>query len=294
MKNTIISKFKNYKSTNPENVILWDWLNDNSYKSDVEYIRAIDDKTEINRLKSNLPTIAPSGTFSKRGSSYLIKHSGFICIDIDSGDNPSITDFKDLRNQLSNILNVAYSGLSVSGKGVFCLIPILHTNKHKEHFEALKICFEKLDIIIDKACSDVSRLRGYSYDEDAYFNENAIVFNQVFEYKFDTSKLPENKIIQRDYKNENNTYARVMKIATQINNCNIDITKEYIQWFQVGCSLANEFGEEGREIFHLVSQNHPKYHPETCDRKYSECLRGGYTDISIGTFFHWAKEYGIS
>jgi len=294
MKNTIISKFKNYKATNPENIILWDWLNDDSYKGDVEHIRTISDKTERKRLKSNLPTIAPSGTFTKRGASFLIKHSGFICIDIDSGDNPSITDFKDLRNQLSNIVNVAYSGLSVSGNGVFCLIPILHTDKHKEHFEALKICFEKLGIIIDKACSDVSRLRGYSYDEDAYFNEDAIVFNQVFEYKFDTSKLPENKIVEKTYRNKNTTHERVMKIVTQINSSNIDITEEYNQWFQIGCSLANEFGEEGRQIFHLVSQNHPSYNSDVSDRKYSECLRGDYTDISIGTFFHWAKEYGIS
>ena len=293
MKNTIISKFNSYTSTNPEDICLWDWLNDDTYKQEVESIRSIDDKTERNRLKSKLPTITPSGTFTKRNSNCLIKHSGFICIDIDSGDNPNILDFCNLRDQLKNITNVAYSGLSVSGKGVFCLIPILYPDKHKEHFKALEKCFERLGIIVDKACSDVSRLRGYSYDKDAYFNENAVMFNEVFEYKFKTSKLPENKIITKAITNTKSTYDKVMRIATMINNSCIDITKNEEQWFRIGCCLANEFGDEGREIFHLVSQHHTKYQKEDCDNKFSHCLQASYSEINIGTFFHHAQEYGF-
>ena len=293
MKNTIISKFNSYTSTNPEDICLWDWLNDDTYKQEVESIRSIDDKTERNRLKSKLPTITPSGTFTKRNSNCLIKHSGFICIDIDSGDNPNIFDFCNLRDQLKNITNVAYSSLSVSGKGVFCLIPILFPDKHKEHFKALKICFEKLGITIDKACGDVSRLRGYSYDKDAYFNENPVMFNEVFEYKFETSKLPENKIITKAITNTKSTYDKVMRIVTMINNSSIDITKDEEQWFRIGCSLANEFGDEGREIFHLVSQHYPKYHEEACNNKFSYCLKAGYSEINIGTFFRHAQEHGF-
>lgn len=293
MRNTIVSKFKNYKSTNPENISLLDWLKDTSYKKDVEYIRTVTNKEERNKLKSNLPTITPSGIFSKRNISGLIKHSGFICIDIDSGDNPNITDFFNLRNQLGNIVNVAYSGLSVSGNGVFCLIPIKFPDKHKEHFQALRICFERLGIIIDKACADVSRLRGYSYDSNAYFNENAEIFHEVYEYRFDTSKLPNNKIIEIKNSDEENTYNKVANVIAKINESGIDITKEYSQWFQIGCALANEFKEDGREFFHKVSLYHPKYHPESCDNIYSKCLEGNYTDIQIGTFFYWAKEYCV-
>lgn len=293
MKNTIVSRFKNYQSTHPENINLWDWLNDDSYKNEVDFIRSINDKIERNKIKSSLPAILPSGIFTKRRADCLVKHSGFICIDIDSGDNPDIIDFCGLRDRLKNITNISYSGLSVSGNGVFCLIPILFPEKHKEHFKALEVCFKKIGVVIDKACSDVSRLRGYSYDKDAYFNENAVMFNEVFEYKFDASRLQENKIKERSNSNEESTYGKVLKVVNQINQSGVDITEKYNQWFQIGCSLANEFGEEGRGFFHIVSQYHPKYHPESCDRKFSECLQGNYADIGIGTFFHWAKEYGV-
>ena len=293
MKNTIVSLFRNYKSTIPENTNLWDWLKNDSYSKDVEYIRQINDKKERNVLKSNLPCITPSGIFLKRTVSGLIKHSGFICIDIDSDDNPNISDFNQLRDQLKNIINVAYSGLSVSGKGVFCLIPILYPEKHKEHFEALKICFKNLGIIIDKSCGDISRLRGYSYDKDAYFNENAEMFNKIFEYKFDTSYLQKNEIIEKSFQNGEDSFKKVQKILDKIKNRKVDITKNNNQWFNIGCALANEFGERGREIFHTVSQYYPNYQQSECDTTFSNCLKGNYSDIGIGTFFHWAKKYGL-
>ena len=294
MKNIIISKFKNFKSNEPTNISLLDWLIDETYKESVIKIRAISEKEEITRLKSQLPCVTISGLFTIRKADSLVKHSGYICVDIDGKDNPHLKDYKQVRDELRKIKNIAYLSLSVSGNGVFCLIPINFPEKHKEHFEALKIQFSNIGITIDKACSDVSRLRIYSYDEEAYFNEEAIVFNQVFEYKFDIPKLPENEIIERTFSNDESTYSKVLKVVNQINNSGIDITEEYSQWFQIGCSLANEFGEDGRELFHIVSQYHPKYHVESCDNFYSNCIQGNYSNIGIGTFFHWAKEYHLN
>ena len=184
-------------------------------------------------------------------------------------------------------------GLSVSCRGVFGLIPIRFPEKHKEHFEALKVAFSKLGIVLDKACSDVTRLRIYSYDKDAYFNENAVMFNEIFEYKFDTSYLPKNEIIENSSQNNEDTFKKVQRILNEIENTGIDITKNYNQWFNIGCALANEFGEEGREFFHVTSRNHNKYHPESCDNLYSTCLERKYSEIGIGTFFHWAREYDL-
>jgi hypothetical protein len=287
MRNTYVSKFKNYKDVNPEVVTLWDFLHDHTRKSDVEYIRSLKDKSEQNLLKKDLPAITPSGTFSTRKTSGLLQHSGFICIDIDKGDNPMITDFEKLRNDLTKINNIAHVSISVSGKGVFALIPIKFPEKHKEHFEALKKCFEKLEIILDKACGDITRLRGYSYDENAYFNENAVVFDQFLEYKTQKKYKGISSVKRRGQFNDK-TRMKVMRIVDKLNNSSTDITENYQQWFQIGCALANEFGEEGRDIFHLVSQNHPKYHPDTCDSFFTNCLERKY-DYNIGTFFHWAE-----
>lgn len=295
MKNTYISKFKNYMSPIPEATIsLWDWLNDDSLKKDVEFIRTVKNKDERSQLKSKLPGVTVSGTFTQRKASCLIKHSEFICIDIDSKENPSVTNFEELKNKLKNILNVAYCGISVSGQGVFCIIPIKYPEKHKEHFEALKMCFDKLGIIIDKSCADVSRLRGYSYDPNAYFNENPEMFFQYFDYrKSIENRLSEDSNSQIEINaSENFTKRKVMEIINKIQKTSIDITEKYEQWFQIGCALANEFGEEGREMFDLVSQNHPKYHPDVVDSKFSDCLNSPYS-YYIGTFFHWAEEYGL-
>lgn len=288
MRNIIVSKFLNYKSTVPTSVYLWDWLHDNTCKDFVCKIRTMSDKDEIRRLKSQLPCITPSGKFKLRNANALIEHSGFICIDIDGGDNLHLNDFAKVRDELKKIKNISYVALSVSGKGVFCLIPIKFPEKHKEHFEALKIQFSNIGITIDKNCGDVSRLRGYSYDENAYFNEKAVVFEQFFEYK--SKKIPKriSSTIKGNRFNEKTTHSKVMRIVNKLNDTSTDITKNYEQWFQIGCALANEFGEEGRDVFHLVSQNHPKYSFETCDQFFANCLERRY-DYRIGTFFHWAE-----
>ena len=296
MKNTHISKYKNVRSTFPETISLWDWLNDNSLKNEVNYIRSIDNKEDYQREKSKLPCATLSGLFkdNERNVKGLTSHSGYICIDIDGNDNKGITDFKKLRDEIKNVINIAYSGLSVGGKGVFCLIKIKYPEKHKEHFEALKICFEKVGIIIDKACSDITRLRFYSWDDDAYFNEEAVEFEQIYEFR----KIIEKSLSITPYKklsnngSENATKNRVVKIISRISASSIDITENYEQWFQIGCSLANEFGEEGREFFQLVSQNYPKYHSEATDRLFNQCIEKSYS-YKIGTFFHYAEQYGL-
>jgi hypothetical protein len=291
MRNTIISKFKNFKDVNPEEVILWDYLHDFTYKNDVENIRKIESKAERSRLKSQLPAITPSGNFSKRKTSGLINHSGFICIDIDSGDNPEIIDFEKLRDDLTKISNVAFASISVSGNGVFAIIPIQFPDKHKQHFEALKKCFEKLGIILDKACGDITRLRCYSYDENAYFNENAVVFEQFFEYKSEVIPKRISSNIKGNQNNGNTTHNKVISVVTRLNNSSIDITETYEHWFQIACAFANEFGEEGRDIFHLVSQNSPKYHSGECDRLFTNCIAAGYS-YGIGTFFRLVQQSG--
>lgn len=290
MRNTIVSKFKNFKDVNPKDVSLWDWLHDDTYKAEVEFIRKTTSKSDRAFLKSDLPAITPSGVFSKRNASSLVKHSGFICIDVDAGDNPSINNFKQLRDELTKISNIAYVSISVSGNGVFALIPIQFPEKHKEHFEALKKCFEKLGITLDKACGDITRLRGYSHDVDAYFNENAVVFKHVIENK---SKEKVSKVeLNKKKKTLKNTNSKIIETINKVINSGIDLTEKYEQWFQIGCALASEFGEDGREMFNLISQNHPKYSSESCNSFYSKCIQNSY-GYSIGTFFYWVEQYGF-
>jgi hypothetical protein len=176
--NIEVSCFANYDTpSNPKLVNLLSWLKSDKYRSAVERIRSITDKTERDAIKSTLPAITPSGIFTYRSANHLVKHTGFIQFDIDLKGNESIGNFNELREQVSRIKNVAYCGLSVSGTGFWGLIPIAHPNKHTSHYRAIQEKFVRLGINIDPAPKSIASLRGYSFDQAAYFNHNAIALN---------------------------------------------------------------------------------------------------------------------
>ena len=175
--NIEISCFANYDTpNNPKSVNLLSWLKSEKYRSRVEIIRSIKDKVERDSIKATLPAITPSGTFTYRSIKNLVKHSGFVQIDIDLKGNESIGNFGDLKEQISKIKNVAYCGLSVSGGGFWGLIPIAYPSRHDLHLKAIQDAFMTFGIVIDPAPKSIASLRGYSFDPEAYFNHNATTF----------------------------------------------------------------------------------------------------------------------
>lgn len=289
-----VSHFKNYLSKIPDkDVNLFDWLQSKEHQKEIEKLRTITNKEERNKIKAMLPCITPSGLFSERKVDGLIVHSGYICLDIDAKENPAVSNFNELKAEIKNIVNIAYCGLSVSGNGLFCILPIKHPEKHKQHFEALKMCFESLNIIIDKSCADVSRLRGCTYDDHPYFNTDAIEFDRTLDFSKSVKKSNNHKRTGKQVnKRLDEGKNPLMRIISKIEETQTDITGDYHQWFQIGCALANELGEEGRELFHVVSSQSNSYKEHKTDNQYSSCLEHAY-DYSIGTFFHWAAEAGI-
>lgn len=283
-----ISCFANYLSTEPKNINLLVWLNSKKYWAKVEKIRTTRDEKRKKYLKSQLPAITPSGIFSKRDSESLLKHSGFIQFDIDFKDNTHISNYGELKQQISNIKEVAYCGLSVSGKGYWGLIPISDPTKHQQHFEALILNFKNLGITIDKSCKDVSRLRGYSFDDEAYFNHSANKFYGIITKE--VKKIPRNK--QFSISNSASTKNKVEKYLNIIQEKGIDITGDYNTWFSIGCAFANEFGESGREYFHIVSKMSDKYEYARTDKDYNRWLKKEHS-YSIATFFHFCKIHNI-
>jgi hypothetical protein len=112
-----------------------------------------------------------------------VRHSGFLQFDIDLGDNLNVGNYPELKQLICQSPNVAYCGLSVSGTGVWGLIPIAHPDKHGQHFDFIKAWFGKSNIKIDDKPRNVASLRGYSYDPDSYFNHNATPLTRFVEDK---------------------------------------------------------------------------------------------------------------
>lgn len=285
--NVYVSCFKNYNSPdNPLQVNLLDWLNSEELMQKVDLIRSLANKDQQNEVKATLPAITPSGTFSYRSENHLIKHSGLIQFDIDYKDNMDITNYPELKNQISKIKNVAYCGLSVSGTGLWGLIPIAYPEKHREHFEALKRNFKCIGIVIDGKPKNVASLRGYSYDKEVYFNHSAEIYTQVY--------IQPNPLHQgyKIHQNSTDTQKLVEACITKIAENRIDITGNYQCWFEIGCSLSNEFGESGRRYFHIVSQYYPHYKHIDTDKQFTDCLKYTYK-FTIATFFNYCKAHNI-
>jgi VirE-like protein/primase-like protein len=287
--NVTVSCFKNYRTpNNPKKVNLLAWLRSAKHREAVLHIRNIADRKEKNKLKAYLPCITPSGVFSSRSKQGLVKHTGIICLDIDKKENQHILNFETLIFELQKIRNITYCGLSVSGEGWFLLIPIESTKDHEKHFDALSLeLWHRWSIKLDKACRDVSRLRGYSYDPNAYFNHKAVPHKLPKSVTTTANLSPKIKDGTTCSPGE-----KFYKLFQEIRNRKLDLTSTYHAWFEIGCSLANELGANGRSFFHELSQFNPGYSKKECDRQFDYCLRGHY-NYSIGTFYLHCKNMGI-
>lgn len=278
--NHIISGYANYHDTTPVDVNLLSWLTSSKYKNEVLAIRKNEDKKQRDRIKATLPAITPSGIFSERKADGLIKHSGFIQFDIDN-----ILDVQGTRKKITSLSEVAYLGLSVSGRGLWGLIPIAEPDHHKQYFEFIQKAFLSMGIKVDTSCKDVSRLRGYSYDPHAYFNHSATTLNKSYRQKKITRKS--------HFKADSGHFEadRIEYCLNEINARDIDLTANYNDWFAIGCSFAS-LGEAGRPYFHAVSQNYDRYNATETDKQFDKCLKSAKAN-DLSTFFGKCKAAGI-
>lgn len=284
--NNKISLFRNYRDTTPAlDITIQDFCGNivsDDYRNEVLAVRDLTEKADRDRIKSTLPAVTISGTFSpSRANANLKQHSGWICLDFDQKGNPDITDWPALRNALAGFANVLFAALSASGKGVFLIIPILYPEYHLEHFLSLEIDFASIGLTVDKACKDVSRLRGISFDPDAVINPRAETYRKYYQAAQ----------VKRTYPTMNGT-ERIDLLIKKLINAGVDITTDYSDWFELGRALANVYGESGRGYFHQLSQFYPDYKHAECDKQYSACLRspGKATEATI---FELAKKSNI-
>lgn len=86
----------------------------------------------------------------------------------------------------------------------------------------------------------------------------------------------------------------VEEIIQQIEEKQIDLASAYSDWRNIGFALADEFGEEGRDYFHRISQFYSDYSPPECNRQFDACLSSKGQGVSLKTFFYHAKQAGVS
>ncbi len=281
-----VSIYKNVKDTNGTTVDLFNVLTTDRWRHLSDKVRAEQDKKKRDKLKQQLPAFTPSGIFKdcQRTEEGLIKHSGYMCIDIDGDDNPNIADWQAVVFELGKLPQVAFAARSVSGNGVFAVIPIKYPSRHKEHFKAFQKSFAKRGLVIDPKCGNLSRLRFYSYNEHYYINKKAEPYIHLYKEPImpTTNYMP-----AACHPNESDVDTLVREIVAS----GINIVPDYNAWFNVASALSNV--ANGRELFHRISQmDASKYNYKKCDKQFDGIKPG--KGITINTLFYIAKNYGIA
>lgn len=279
---TKISLYRNVNDKIGTPASLWQVVTSDKWREVVNRVRSEANKERRNKLKKDLlPAFTASGTFKPelRKKEGLIKHSGYICIDIDSEDNPKIIDWPAFVLQLGNLQETAFAGLSVSGNGAFALIPISDPSNHELHFKAIEEDFLSYGIIIDPKCKDVNRLRFCSYNKHPYINKQAKVYTRKYRQR--------QRLVESTF-HSNGT--DVEELVNEIIRSGVNIVPNYEAWFNVGASLANV--HNGRELFHRISQLDPaKYNRKDCDKQFDKMKPG--KGINVNTLFYIAETHGI-
>lgn len=241
--------------------------------------------------KWNLPCISVSARFNKIRSLNDIKEKlPFICLDIDryskkrkKASNDCI-DMLLVKEMFINHPSCYYTGFSLSGENLMAIFILSEKDKLNEYFNMLKERLSLRGVNIDVSCSDYTRLRFFNYDSEAYYNPNAKPL-----------KLPVKKVYKpNNIKigiNQKSDLKKVQSIIEVINRTNIDITGLYEDWIKIAASLNNAFGEQGRAMFHEISNKYSDYDYKKCDKKFDQCKKMNNT--TLGSLFMIASDHGV-
>jgi len=295
MLNTPISIFPHARSVAPSTATLRDFLRSGSNHLDlITRIRTEQEKEARSELKKQLPAATVSGTFSERNQAGLIAYNGLVCMDFDGDTNPDHTPAQ-MKAILADFDAVAYAALSVSATGVFCIIPTNLTDhaQHPRVCDFLRTVFMRSGLLADPSCKDITRLRFVSYDPEPYYNPVVEIFDAV-RFLADLKEREKRALKPASAADPDDRIRWKVEqyLNAQESGCN-DVTEQYNDWMRIGFALASEFGADGENYFHRVSQFHPKYEYTSVSAKYAELLRNGGGSIRIGTFFYIMNQHGI-
>lgn len=302
-----VSYFSNVNDVTPKETDLINWLKDTINPPESIKKLVLKYRDSFSRKdKEKIPCITVSATFkSKRNLNNIKEKTGLICIDIDrfskkkKAKSNDCVDMNLVKEKFMTHPSCLYVGYSCSGDGVYAIFKI---NPEVEIINYFNYFLERLNSIglnIDESCKDYTRLRFFSFDEEAYLNVDAKILNiQSFDKEKEIKKEEIKEVYQpiSDEKRKKarevvDNFTKAKKIEELVLSTRTDITQSYDDWVKVGAGLFNEFGEDGREIFHNISSMNDGYKCEECDKKYNQCK--GMTKIKFNTFLHIASSYGV-
>lgn len=254
------------------------------------------------------------GLFDYRAKAKIKEYVPVFAFDIDS-----VQDEKEYEELTAKLRKWKYSFLvmpSISGVGIrFMVVADCCKKNHNEYIslvakeasthlgiklrsdirEGLKLAgLNKKQI--DEHLENVAHLDDKTLDYSRFWFYSGLERNEIYLNKKSAiwrKAKPQSKS-EKDYPYNFTQEDKANYLVKKIEQTNIDITSGVVDWFKIGCSLADEFKESGRSLFHAVSKYHKDYVYKKCDSEYDRCLAKTHRNtISIATFFKFCKDYGV-
>ena len=295
------------------------------WKPYVQYLRAMRKEygskakqmPEYIKTKKKLPGATLSGLFAlyeddsltnpgqrvmvSRRESHLQQHTGWLAIDIDLHDNLQITDFESIFKIARFRPEIGLLMRSCSGTGYFGLVRLAYPERHKDQFKALLKEYAAIGIMLDKACSNIGRVRFASWDdpEHIYINENVVPYKGLEEDQSQLVYLASRQAYRSnhanvDYQVEGNSnfweqrmvQDRLIEVIVQelVGN-HRNITESYDEWVKAGWALRSH--PYGLDLFHQLSRCSSKYNEAQTNLKWQQL--GSSQTVTYNYLIHACK-----
>ena len=236
-----------------------------------------------------------------RRESHLKQHTGWLAIDIDLADNMQMSNFENVRMICRFRPEIALLMRSCSGSGYFGLVRLAYPERHKEQFKALLKDYAAIGITLDKACSNIGRVRFASWDdpEHIYINENVVPYKGLEGEQSQLVSLASRQTYRSQHENEgyraedNSNFweqqraqDRLIEVIVQelVGN-HRNIAESYDEWVKVGWALRSH--PYGIHLFHQLSRCSSKYNEAQTNLKWQQL--GNSQTVTYNYLVHACK-----
>ena len=236
-----------------------------------------------------------------RRDSHLQQHTGWLAIDIDLADNMQMSNFDNVRMICRFRPEIGLLMRSCSGSGYFGLVRLAYPDRHKEQFKSLMKDYAAIGITLDKACSNIGRVRFASWDEPEhiYMNENVVPYKGLEGEQSQLVSLALRQTYSSHHENvehraEDNSHFweqqraqdRLIEVIVQelVGN-HRNITESYEEWVKVGWALRSH--PYGLHLFHQLSRCSSKYNEAQTNLKWQQL--GDSQTVTYNYLIHACK-----
>lgn len=264
------------------------------HKEEIEAVRSIDRTThesEYKQAKAKVLSFTPSCLCQGETAKEVAHVNPLIAVDLDEKDNKGLS-IEEMRKKINSLPYVLYSSISVGGRGMYALIPIAEENKNdfKAVFKALESDFKALGLTLDGSCINVNRERYMSIDDNEYWNTKCDIYTRKLNIPTQVNKQPlqgleinANKpLTEREFK-------KVKSMVEDIKQNKIQLSKNHKDTLGLANAIANIWGENGRELLHIIRSQREGYDEYKTDCNFDYVLNNLEDNERYGLRFIFKK-----